>query len=526
MLLTEILPRALMLWPDEPAVLCGSETFTYREVADRVARLTRALAKLGIEPGDRVAILHRNCHRMLETYFGAIHAGATLVPLNHRLTASDLAYILDDTSARVLIADDGWSELALQSIASTRNRCTLVWSRMGGHSEPSGDGHDYEELLDEATAAGLSDSRSAENDPAAIYYTSGTTGHQKGVVLTHRNCAGHALATIAELGLSDDDTWAHVAPMFHLADAWATWAVSWVGGRHVMIGTFDPGAVLRELLRRAVTVTNLVPTMLSDLVNHPLAADIHLPSFRLVMSGGAPISPQLVGRVVETFGCEYVQTYGLTETSPYLTFSLLKKKLRRLPPEEQMRYRSKTGRPALGVELRVVDELGNDISADGRAVGEIVARGDRVTPGYWRQPEATAEAFRDSWFLTGDLATVDAEGYLNIVDRKKDVILTGGEMVFSTEVENALYNHPAVVEAAVIGVADDRLGECVTAFVVLRSGIVSGADELVQHCRDRLAHYKCPATIEIIDALPRTGSGKISKTALRASYARQRSASD
>jgi len=515
MLLTEILPRALSLWPAEPAVMCGSETFTYRDVADRVGRLAAVLASLGIEPGDRVAVLHRNCHRMLEVYFGAIHAGAILVPLNHRLTASDLAYILDDTSSRVVIADTGWSALALEAIATAQTPCTPVWSRVGEKADVSGSGLDYEVLLDDAGKQPLPEIAADEKDPAAIYYTSGTTGHQKGVVLTHRNISSHALATIAELGLTDGDTWAHVAPMFHLADAWATWAITWVGGRHVMVGAFDPESVLREFLRRVVTVTNLVPTMLNDLVNHPAAVGVELPSFRLVMSGGAPISPQLVRRVIETFRCEYVQTYGLTETSPYLSFSLLKAHLRRLPPEEQMRYRSKTGRPALGVELRVVDEQGSDVPADGRAVGEIIARGDRITPGYWQNPEATAEAFHDGWFLTGDLATVDTEGYLDIVDRKKDVILTGGELVYSTEVENALYDHPAVLEAAVIGVPDDRLGESIAAFVVLRSGASCRADELVRHCRDRLAHYKCPHTVGFVEALPRTGSGKISKKTLR-----------
>jgi fatty-acyl-CoA synthase len=516
MLLTHILPRAVSLWPDESAVVCGSETFTYREVADRAGRLAAVLTSLGIEPGDRVAVLHRNCHRMLEVYFGAVHARVVLVPLNHRLTAADLAYILDDTSARLLIADTGWSVLALEAIAIAQTPCTPVWSRVGEEDDVSGSGLDYEVLSDDVGKQPLPGIAADESDPAAIYYTSGTTGHQKGVVLTHRNISSHALATIAELGLTDGDTWAHVAPMFHLADAWATWAITWVGGRHVMVGAFDPEAVLREFLLRAVTVTNLVPTMLNDLVNHPSAGGVELPSFRLVMSGGAPISPQLVRRVVETFRCEYVQTYGLTETSPYLSFSLLKAHLRRLPLDEQMRYRSKTGRPALGVELRVVDEQGSDVPADGRAVGEIIARGDRITPGYWQNPEATAKAFHDGWFSTGDLATVDTEGYLDIVDRKKDVILTGGELVYSTEVENALYDHPAVLEAAVIGVADDRLGERITAFVVLRSGASCGADELVRHCRDRLAHFKCPRSVELLEALPRTGSGKISKKALRA----------
>jgi len=521
MLLTEILPRALSLWPDESAVTCGSETLTYRDIADRVGRLAAALAGLGIEPGDRVAVLHRNCHRMFEAHFAAVHAGAILVPMNHRLTAMDLAYILDDTSCRVMIADDGWCDLAAEAITSAHTPCTPIWSRMDGRIERAVEGPDYESLLEEVGEQKLSDATSSEDDPANVYYTSGTTGHQKGVVLTHRNITSHALATIAELGLTDSDTWGHVAPMFHLADAWATWAITWVGGCHVMVGTFDPATVFRTLAEREVTVTNLVPTMLNDLVNHPDSRDIRLPAFRLVMSGGAPISPQLARRVIDTFRCEYIQTYGLTETSPYLTFSLLKAHLRRLSPEDQMRYRSMTGRPALGVQLRLVDEEGTDVPADGRTVGEIVARGDRITPGYWRLPDATAEAFRDGWFHTGDLATVNGEGYFNIVDRKKDVILTGGELVYSTEVENALYDHPAVFEAAVIGVPDPRLGERIEAFVVLKSDRSCGAEELVSLCRDRLAHYKCPRNVELIDALPKTGSGKISKKDLRVRYAPQ-----
>jgi len=515
MTLSEILPRAATLWPNEAAVTCGSHEFTYRDVGDRVGRLVAALAKLGVEKGDRVAVLHRNCHRMLEAYFAAVHAGAILVPMNHRLTARDLAYILDDTSCRVMIADDGWSDLAAKAITTSHTPCTPISSRMDGRIGPAVEGPDYETLLEEIGEQRLPDAASSEDDPANVYYTSGTTGHQKGVVLTHRNISSHALATIAELALTDSDTWGHVAPMFHLADAWATWAITWVGGHHVMVGGFDPAAVFQTLAEREVTVTNLVPTMLNDLVNHPDSRNIRLPAFRLVMSGGAPISPQLVRRVIDTFRCEYVQTYGLTETSPYLTLSLLKAHLRRLPPEDQIRYRSMTGRPALGVRLRLVDEEGNDVPADGCAVGEIVARGDRVTPGYWRLPDASTEAIRDGWFHTGDLATVDDEGYFNIVDRKKDVILTGGELVYSTEVENALYDHPAVFEAAVIGVADDRLGESVAAFVVLRIGVSCGADDLARHCRDRLAHYKCPRTVGIIEALPKTGSGKISKRTLR-----------
>jgi acyl-CoA synthetase (AMP-forming)/AMP-acid ligase II len=506
MLLSDILPRTTALFSNRTAVVCGDCRLSYGELGERVARLTATLVEMGVGPGDRVAILHRNCHRMMETYFAAVHAGAVLVPLNHRLTARDLAYIIDDTSSRVLLADEGWAALVEQAVAAAQSPPNLLWCEQ-----------EYEAAIGRSAASGHGDPAGDEHDPANIYYTSGTTGHQKGVVLTHRNISSHALATIAELGLTETDVWAHVAPMFHLADAWATWAITMVGGRHVFVGSFEPRAVLQTFVGQRVTVTNLIPTMLNDLVAEPAARSTDFPDLRLLMSGGAPISPQLVRRIVETFRCEYVQTYGLTETSPYLTFSLLSDELRSRPPDEQMRLRSRTGRPALGVQLRVVDEHGEEVPADDETVGEIVARGDRITPGYWRLPEATAEAFRGGWFHTGDLATVDREGYLNIVDRAKDVILTGGEIVYSTEVENALYEHSAVSEVAVVGVPDERLGERVHAVVVAAPGHTVVSEELIEHCRGRIAHYKCPRSVATVAALPRTGSGKISKKTIRES---------
>lgn len=515
--LTEVLPRAAAAYPGKLAVVCGEAELTYDEVADRVGRLAAAWVDLGIRPGDRVAILHRNCHRMLEAYFAAVHAGAVLVPLNYRLTAGDLSYILDDTETKILLADTAWSSLASEATSQAKNPCKLVWSRCDDPSRGP-QGIDYESLLSSVFPQALEAAAVGEEEPVNIYYTSGTTGHQKGVVLTHRNIYSHALGTIADLRLDDADVWAHVAPMFHLADAWAVWTLSWVGARHVMVGRFDPRLVLRLIVEREVTATNLIPTMLNDLVNVREAPNYEFKSLRLLMSGGAPIAPSLVQRLIETFRCEYVQTYGLTETSPYLTFSLLKEHLRALPPDEQLRYRSKTGRAALGVTLRVVDDRDRDVPRDGRTVGEIVARGDRITPGYWKLPEATAEAFRDGWFHTGDLATIDAEGYVNIVDRKKDVIVTGGELVYSTEVENAVYEHPGVFEAAVIGVPDERWGEAIMAVVVLGPGHRVAASEIIAHCQERLAHYKCPRRVEFVDALPRTGSGKISKKEIRDPY--------
>jgi acyl-CoA synthetase (AMP-forming)/AMP-acid ligase II len=337
-------------------------------------------------------------------------------------------------------------------------------------------------------------------------------------MLTQENVTVHALAAIAELQLTGRDVWGHIAPMFHLADAWATFAITWVGGCHVMQRRFDPSSVLDTIQRDRITLTNLIPTMLNALVNDPNVSTVDCSSLRLIMSGGAPIAPSLVKHIIEAFACDYVQTYGMTETSPYLTMSLLKPHLCSLRPSEQLRYKAKTGRPFLPVQLEVVDEQGRAVAADDIAVGEIRVRGRTVFPGYWNQPEETALAIRDGWLYTGDLATIDHEGYVTIVDRKKDMIITGGENVYSTEVENVLFAHPVVREVAVFGVPDPQWGEAVIAAAVLHDACRAGADGLLAHCKDHLAAFKIPKEIVYVGELPRTGSGKISKKALRAAY--------
>jgi len=304
--------------------------------------------------------------------------------------------------------------------------------------------------------------------------------------------------------------------MFHLADAWATFAITQVGGLHVMVPRFEADDAVATIEREGITLTNLIPTMLKRLVESPRARDARFASLRVVLSGGAPISPALVRQVLSVLRCEYAQTYGMTETSPYLTLGILSEHLRQLPEAEVLRLRARTGRPFGPVELEVVDERDRPVPPDDRTVGEIRVRGPTVTPGYWRRPEETRRAIRDGWLYTGDLAVLDAHGFVNIVDRKKDMILTGGENVYSTEVENALYEHPAVLEAAVFGVPDETWGEAVTAAVVLRPGVRVTAAELVAFCRPRIAGYKVPRSIEFLEELPKTGSGKISKQTLRA----------
>jgi acyl-CoA synthetase (AMP-forming)/AMP-acid ligase II len=325
----------------------------------------------------------------------------------------------------------------------------------------------------------------------------------------------HAQWAVEELALTGGDRWGHFAPMFHLADAWATFALTQVGGVHVMVPRFEPDSALEAFERERITLTNLVPTMLKRLVESPRARTADFRHLRLVLSGGAPISPALVRQVLATFRCEYVQTYGMTETSPYLTVGILTEAQKRLAPEEVLRLRARTGRPFGGIELEIVDERGARVPADDRTVGEIRVRGATVTRGYWNRPDETARALREGWLYTGDLAVLDAHGLVNIVDRKKDMILTGGENVYSTEVENALYEHPSVLEAAVFGRPDPAWGESVNAAVVLRAGERVEAEELRAFCRARLAGFKVPRTIEFLAELPKTGTGKISKHRLR-----------
>jgi fatty-acyl-CoA synthase len=303
--------------------------------------------------------------------------------------------------------------------------------------------------------------------------------------------------------------------MFHLADAWATFAITAVGGRHVFLPHFAPAPALDLLVDERVTITNLVPTMLHRMVAEP-GAGARDYALRVMLSGGAPSAPEVVRRILQTFRCDYVQTYGMTETSPYLTLGLLPPELQRLPPDEQLSWKCKTGRAFAGIELRVVADDGSDVPRDGRTAGEILVRGATVTPGYWRDPAATAAAFdADGFLFTGDLATIDEHGFVDIVDRKKDVIKTGAESVYSIEVENALHEHPAVLECAVFGLPDPTWGERVAAAVVLRSGHSATADELISFVRERIAAYKAPRRMFFRDALPRTGSGKIQKRVLR-----------
>jgi len=517
MILTETLNKALKLFPMKEAIVCGKERWTYRQFCGRINSVSHYLSSVGVGKDDKVALLHPNCHSFLEAYYGVTQIGAISVPINYRLAPGEVAFILNDSESKVLIADPMFHG----QVDSIRGQVPLikkiVWTGEGRDAKELRD-QNYEVAAKAAESRSLPDAGTADDDIAQIYYTSGTTGRPKGVMLSHKNVSTHALGTVAELHLTDSDVWIHVAPLFHLADAWATWAITLVGGTHVLVREFDSKTVFETIQKEKVTITNLIPTMLNLMVNHPEVKKYDYRSLRALLSGGAPIAPEVVRKIVDTFQCDYIQTYGMTETSPYLTLSLLKEHLKRLPYEDQLRFKSKTGREFIGVQLKVVNGNGEEVRPDEKEVGEIIVKGDIVTKGYWKLPDETAKAIRDGWLYTGDMAVIDGEGYVTIVDRKKDMILTGGENVYSTEVENVLYTHPAILECAVVGVPDEKWGEAVKAIVVLKPSRNATDQEIIEFCKDRIAHYKAPKSIDFMEVLPKTGSGKIQKRELRNTY--------
>lgn len=493
----------LRMRADATPLACACPARDYAALRQRVERLASAWRALGLRPGERVAFADGNTPRYLEAYFAAAAGGFIFVPLNTRLGVAELRRILVDAQPALICAESSFMPLCREALATNMPRLVELGGAACAH----------EALIAQAPPFAGAHPVCAE-DPAHIYYTSGTTGEAKGVVLTHANVATHARAAAAELSLSAADTWGHIAPMFHLADAWAVFAITLVGGRHVFLPRFEPAAALHLFAQEGITITNLVPTMLNSLVQHPGVQELRFPALRRILSGGAPIAPALVRRIMDTFRCEYINTYGMTETSPYLTLSLPQTAL---SVAEDFSRRAMTGRAFQGIELRVVRDDGTAVERDGVAVGEIQVRGATVTPGYWRNAAATAAAFTADGFLrTGDLAVQDSLGWVNIVDRKKDVIITGGEKVYTTEVEAALATHADIVECAVFSRPSERWGEEVTAAVVLRTGCTTDADALIAHCAGLLSAWKVPKQIVFLAALPRTGSGKISKQSLRA----------
>jgi len=503
-------------YPDKLAVVCGEERFTYAQFAERVSRLAGALRAAGVQPGDRVAFLSTNCHRLLEAYYGVLEAGAVLLPLNIRLGTDELAYILNDSGAKILFLESPFTPM----VDSFRHRVSTVerFILLDGHPQASWlSPQNYDELLAAATPYRADLMDFDENSLAELFYTSGTSAEPKGVMLTHRNVYLHAMAVCIAFQTSADTIELHTIPLFH-ANGWGVaHSVTFVAATHVMIHKFDPPEVFRLIEKERAQACSLVPTMAAALVNCSERTKYDLSSLKRVVIGGAASSPTLVREVEQKLGCTCFSGYGLTETSPMLSLSRMKWGLN-WEGEERYNGQAMTGYAVPGMELRVVDPNDRDVARDGKTIGEIIARSDGVMEGYWRQPEATARAMRGGWFHTGDMATVNSNGYILIVDRQKDIIVSGGENISSLEIEKALVAHPSVYEVAVVPVPDQKWGEVPKALVVLKPGAEAGEQELLEFCRSRIARYKVPHTIEFLSALPKTGTGKILKKDLRKKY--------
>ena len=510
------LRRAAKLYPNKVGVVCGDSRWTYRTLHSRTQRLSYVLQHFGIKSQDVVAYLGPNCHRLLECYYGVPQAGAILLALNIRLSSQEILGILNHSGARILLLEREFSDM-IDPIRHQFERPMIIVCLDEPSSHSWIHGQSYDELLSAMPDSSFPDRIASEDAIAELFYTSGTTATPKGVMLSHRNLYLHATNIMWVLGNHDREVQLHTIALFH-ANGWgAAHTITAVGGTHVMLRKFDPKKLLQLVQEERVTTFNLVPTMATLLLKESSIRDYDLRSLRLIHMGGSAVPKEMIQALHRRFECEVFAGYGLTETCPVLTVSLHKSHLHE-DLETAMYRAAMTGLELPGTEVRVVDESGEDVPADGRTIGEIIARGNTIMEGYWNEPEETSKAIRNGWLYTGDLATIDAEGYILIVDRKKDLIIRGGENISSIEVERALYTHPDVLECAVIAVPDDKWGEEPMAFVVLKDGTSSSPEELRQHCRKLLAGYKVPASLEIVSTLPKGGTGKIQKRLLRAPY--------
>ena len=509
--------HAARIFGNKTGVVCGEKRFTYHEFAGRCDRLSEALLNLGVKTGDRVAFVSFNCHRLLEAYYGVPQISAILLPLNVRLSAEELGYILADSAPRILFFDPEFAPVieTLLPKLPCRDNCFPLQAPGPEWAHPQ----IYDELLAAATPRQFDEIAIDENSVAELFYTSGTTAYPKGVMLTHRNLYLHGLSVAHALQLSDADVGLYTVPLFHVNSWGAPHTLSLSGARHVILRRFDPATTLNLIQRERVTQLQMVPTMAIALINHLGFHQFDVSSVRSLMVGGAPSNTALIHQLEQHFPTASVAGgYGLTETSPVVTIAWVKDHLKNADAATLLRRKATAGYVIAGVETRIVDASGRDVRPDGRQVGEVIIRGDGVMAGYWNQPEETTQALRGGWLHTGDLATVDEEGYILIVDRIKDMVLSGGENIATAEIERVLNAHPAVLESAVIAVPDPQWGEVAKALVTLRPEQTATEEELLTHCRRHLAGFKAPKSVEFCDLLPKGGTGKILKRALREPY--------
>ncbi len=495
--------------PEKVLVIDGDTTLTYAETLDRALRFAGGLNKLGVEKKSRVAAIMYNTYRFYDLYYGTSAGGQIFVPINFRLAGPEIAYQINDSGAEVLIMDLDFEPVIKEIKDSLKTVKHFVYT---SEKSPFTGAIPYDSILDAAPFE--TDVTGA--DLFGIYYTGGTTGLAKGVMLSHRNILANAFNLVSHVGLKSDQIALHAAPMFHLADGAINFAVTLVGGSHVLVKVFEPLAVFEAVQKHKTTFPLWVPTMINALANHPDVDKYDLSSLKLIAYGASPVSPTLLRKAYEVFQCDFIQLYGMTEAAPIVTILTPEDHKKALADPAAEGLLKAAGRQVLGVEAKVVDIDGTEIAVG--EVGEVIARGDTIMQGYWGKPIETEAALIDGWYWTKDLARRDQNNYIYIVDRAKDMIISGAENVYSIEVEDALSKHPDVMETAVVGIPDEKWGETIKGIVVLKPGASVSEEELIIFCKKYIASYKSPKSIEFIDALPKSGAGKILKRELRDTY--------
>jgi fatty-acyl-CoA synthase len=501
---TSFLERSAYVFPDKPAVVHGTRRYNYRQLEERVHRLASALRAAGMQKHDRVGFLCPNIPPMLEGHYGVPAAGGVLVAINTRLSSDEIGYILGHSGARFLFVD-----AELEPLVKPLDLAGVRIVRVDDTGAP---GDPYEDFLARGTAAPVESWLASEEEPLSINYTSGTTGRPKGVMYSHRGAYLNAIGEIIESGMSFDTRYLWTLPMFHCNGWCFTWGVTAVAGTHVCLRRVEPGRIWELLDAEGVTHYNGAPTVQIGVVNHATAHRLERPV--TVTVAGAPPSPTLLARLKE-LNFRPVHVYGLTETYGPHTVCEWQAQWDGLPPDEQARLAARQGQAYMIADLvRVVDGEMRNVPRDGETLGEVVMRGNNVMTGYFGQPDATAEAFRGGWFHSGDIGVWHPDGYIELRDRKKDIIISGGENISTIEVEQTVARHPAVLECAVVAVPDEKWGERPKAFVTLKPGARATEEDIIEFCRGLIARFKCPAAVEFGD-LPKTSTGKIQKFVLR-----------
>ena len=508
MLLGEIVTRNARRYPEKMAVVFGDRRYTFKKFNQRVNSLVNGLWDMGVRKGDRVAVFADNCPQYLEAYWAMATGGAVVVPLNCRLATEEFGYLVNNSEANTMIVGETYLDMAasMRPELNTVKHFIAIGNKLEGMES-------YERLVSKYPST-EPETKLSEDDIVGILYTSGTTGLPKGVMLTHRNIVAIIENIVISFGAASDDILLNLFPHFTPATSITLMAYSYMGGTYVGIDKFDPETALEIIQKERVTTLWLAPAMIASLLEYGDIDKYDLSRLHTVIYIGSPIAAEVSKKAIKVFGNTLMQLYGLTEG---LTLTCLSKEDHILEGTEAKAKRlTSCGREVINVEVRVVDEEGNDVAPG--EVGEIIARGDIVMKGYWKLPQATAEVIKDGYLYTGDMATVDEENYIYTIDRKKDVITSGGQRINSREIEEVLYRHPSVSEAAVIGIPDKELGEAIKAVVVLGAEMKATEKEIIEFCQLNLPDYAVPKSIAFVDSLPRSPMGKVLKRVLREKY--------